>query len=255
MGVDAAPITVDEVNVTQVPSANSTISMFWSNINTLIVNEGYVAGEGAVTEVSQRSSISHMRGPITNLVQTETMNEVTETINNQNAVVLHLIGMPGSGKTQLVRYISEEFPFNHRESLLIKWAVQCKDSEHDVKTQLQKLADKLHAHGFIPKELSDTMKDELDMNGVESLVNALLDSQASVLIVVEDQEKPNLVLRDFVRNLITAPYHGASKVHLYVTSKKINSLFSNDEFQDILKSFDGDASALKCTRKFVNGFN
>ena len=240
---------------------NSNVMVAHSNVQNLCIVEhhhhhyyGENVGSQIPTEQSP-TSILRTRGPRADLVPTETFNEIIQEIKDQQNVVLYLTGMPGSGKSQLARTIGEKFPFDDTENLSIKWHIQCKDKGHDVTTELEKLAKELNAHNFISEMASQTIINDFNGDGAGALVNAVLDSQATVLIIVEDLEEPSMILRNFVRILQKSQKNNAAKIHVYVTSKRRSSLFSDDEFCKIANISDNGSRKLMCINKRTSGFN
>ena len=174
--------------------------------------------------------------------ETKTYRDILDKIKDKKNCILRCWGVPGSGKSEIVRKLAVEFPFtNGKKSIakgVVKWHIQCKDSEHDVIEELQKLTDELFKKGHIQeKETCDSIKNELRENRCDKLFHQLQSCSFHVLIIIEDpdpyEKNPNKnLLQDFLRKLSSNDsqlFINDVKMHLYITSRKSNPILHKDE--------------------------
>ena len=166
--------------------------------------------------------------------KTQTYKEVLQDVETTDVLILFCHGVPGSGKSQLVRLIAEKFPFNNLEAnVQIKWHIQCKDSGHDVKEELKNLAEKLFKNSHVSLRKYQLFKDELTADVAGTLVEKLVECDVPVLIVIEDPDKNKdaRILNDLFRSVEKnrAKSNANSKFHVYITSRTKFSLLSEDE--------------------------
>ena len=155
------------------------------------------------------------------------------------------MGPPGSGKSEIVRTLADEFPFTNDNKgttkNVVKWHIQCKDSEHDVKDELQKLTDELFMNVY--KEKKTTYKSityELQDNRCDRLFHELQSCSFPVLIIIEDPDsiKKNSskdLLHDFLSKLSSNDsqlLNNDTKMHLYLTSQIDNLNLNDDDTED-----------------------
>ena len=173
------------------------------------------------------TSIIRVRSPFSNkMVLTETFIQIREKIKNEATVILQCYGVPGSGKSETIRKLAEEFPFeNSSQEVFVKWHIQCKDSGHNLQKQLKNLTKNLLKHSMItdPDQHKDIVEN-LETNDSIEFVDALVKLKIPILILVEDppeEQKP--LLRDVCTNLkLNAKKRKkiSQKIHLYVSSRK-----------------------------------
>ena len=190
---------------------------------------------------SDPSPISRLRQPISHMKETKTYKKIFKKIEEQNMCILHCWGVAGSGKSQIVRKLAESFPFTFDDKKspsknVIKWHIQCKDSEHDVNKELQKLTDELFKNAHIQnKETYQSIKDGLNDNECDMLIQTLLSCSFPVLIIVEDPDpdshKEKKLLEDFLRKLFHSSLEPRFKptMHFYITSRTGNPILKEDE--------------------------
>ena len=174
-----------------------------------------------------------MQLPLRNLQETGTFQNIFDEVKGKNKFILQLHGVPGSGKSQLVRYLARKFPHTeattsnnpNSSSLSIKWHIQCKDTKDDLNEKLLKLAEKLEEEGFIEKDarLKNTLEESFRKDQAKHLVKLLLGCKCKVpiLIIVEDPpEIARNLLQHFFQSLnqcFQSTVH--STFHIYVTSR------------------------------------
>ena len=177
------------------------------------------------------SSIIMVRPPMrTNVVTTKTFQLIREKIEKEMIIILQCHGVPGSGKSEIVRKLAKEFPFendSYEVDILIKWHIQCQDSGHDLKEKLKELAEKLLKNSFIRNQgKCQNVLDNLEENNnnTKLLVDVLMNTEVPVLIIVEDPSNVQIaLLKDLCANLrdcAEKQKSHAKKVHLYISSRK-----------------------------------
>jgi len=139
-------------------------------------------------------------------------------------MIVHCCGVPGSGKSEIIRKLAEAFPFTNgikENTNFIKWHIQCKDSGHDLQQELKVLAEKLLKNSDkVNQDKYQKIVDNLNKHKAEELVNVLLEINVPILIVVEDPpaERKAKLLQSLCRNII---HHSNKKKHL----KKVPYLY------------------------------
>ena len=147
-------------------------------------------------------------------------------IKNKRKLILHCCGVPGSGKSQLVRALAKKFPYFNATSCgsskCIKWHIQCKDTGDDLQKEFQHLMERLHEQYFTRvNDIWQNMENEFRKNQANKFVEMLLNCKVPILIILEDpNDKDKFLLQDFFRHLdkdfqenICTPFH------VYVTSR------------------------------------
>ena len=174
----------------------------------------------------------------------KTYGEIFDEIKNKKKCILHCWGVPGSGKSEIVRQLAQEFPFTNDSKGttkdVVKWHIQCKDSNHDVKKELQKLTDKLFKKVYKEKKTTyEFITNELQDNRCDRLFHELQSCSFPVLIIIEDpdpiEKNPSKdLLQDFLRKLSSNDsqlLNNDTKMHLYLTSR-IDNINESKEYQN-----------------------
>ena len=219
--------------------------LLWFLIKEIVINRSLMNKTLVFSDASlNQSSILRLRQPVSHMKETKTYKKILKKIKKENMCILHCWGVSGSGKSQIVRKLAERFPFTYNDKRsssknVIKWHIQCKDSRHDVNKELQKLTDELFKNAHIQnKETYQSIKDGLNDNVCDMLVETLLLCSFPVLIIVEDpdpdsyEEKQNIkLLQDFLRKLSRSSLEpeGKPTMHFYVTSNTGNPILIEDE--------------------------
>ena len=183
----------------------------------------------------QPSSIERFRQPVEGLVRTETLTAIRKRIKEERTVILHCHGVPGSGKSQVVRKMSQEFPFNsshlEKDDVLIRWHIQCSDSGHNVQEELKDLSRRILQNSFsVTEEQCQNVIDNLKMNEAGKLVNLLVEIEKNVLIIIEDpSEDDQKILHSLCRNLSKSVSLPSKKIHLYIATRKSKSFLSPNQ--------------------------
>ena len=178
-----------------------------------------------------------MREPLVNLQETEKFRSTLDKVTGKNKYILQFYGVPGSGKSQLVRFLAEKFPYTEvatsdepNQTLFIKWHIQCKDTKDDLSIELLKLVEKLQVEGFIEKNtsLKHALQENFRKDQAKHFVKLLLASKVPTLIIVEDPDGTarNLLQHFFLSLNLCCQTSVYSKFHIYVTSRSKSAVIS-----------------------------
>ena len=176
-------------------------------------------------------------------METEIYQKIRSAIRKETIKILHCHGIPGCGKTHIASSLAESFPYeNASGSRVIRWYIQCQDRNDNVKEKLKKLADELLGDSLITCEKNANIKADFDNDikdpaiGTEKLVQALFECDVNVIILIEDlEENDRKLLHDMCVHLQRASSRTGegkqrrNKFHMYITSRKAESLFSDQE--------------------------
>ena len=186
------------------------------------------------------SSIDQVRAPRSDFKETETYCEIYNNIKTKGVWILQCYGVPGSGKSQTVLNLAKKFPFIENEDDVdpkkyVKWHIQCSDSKHDVKQELQNLAKEMQKQSFFADCDYYSINEALEKGRAGPLVNSLFICDAHVLLVIEDPEGSNEdLLVDLCRKLHTKASDNAHcRFHLYMTSRRRQQIMSEVEIKNI----------------------
>ena len=198
------------------------------------------------------SSIENIREPVSNVTATEKFKSIFNTIKDESVYILQCYGVHGSGKSQTALQLARKFPYFDSEDqnqLIIKYQIECSDSERDVKTELQTFAENLQRCGYISKDKVYDICGNLDKNLSGPLVNVLLnDCEANVLLLIEDPEDTDKqLLSDLYRKLHAKFCHNRKfKLHLYITCRKEDQILAKEErnilHSELMTGFSEDES-------------
>ena len=174
--------------------------------------------------------ITRVRQPIEDMILTETYKSVLADAEVKIAKILHCHGVPGSGKSEIVRKLAENFPFAEDSSEgLIKWHIQCKDSGHDLLQELKVLTEKLlKQSNKVDQEKHQKVVDNLSRLEANELVDVLIDINLPVLIMVEDPPFEERLLVSLCKNLRDRSRIETitKKFHVYISSRQSISLLT-----------------------------
>ena len=160
--------------------------------------------------------------------------KIRKNMKCMKKVVLHCHGLPGSGKSQIVRKLAAEFPFSQKTNeIVLKLQIKCQDCRDNVKEELQNVTNQLERKNFITENDKEDLKKCLANDSTDNFVDILLNQKFPVLIVVENPElnTSKALLQDFVRKLSANSYEnkGEPNLHLYIASRTESSVLRKDE--------------------------
>ena len=180
-------------------------------------------------------------------------------LQTKQIAILHCYGLPGSGKSEIVRMLAKKFPFVNESSTVssksvIKCHIQCKDSGDDINTQLKELVKKLEA--YLDKNMFQNIQKDIDNGFSNSLVQTFVKLSHPVVLVIEDPDSKiysQSNTKKLFKNLLSdvaecTKSNPQSKIHIYVTSHT-NSLMDSEESSQILSNNN------VFIKKHVQGFN
>ncbi|XP_077969336.1 uncharacterized protein LOC120345199 isoform X2 [Styela clava] len=154
--------------------------------------------------------------------------------------IIHLHGMSGTGKSQIVRGICKVLDESNRSYLL--WHMQCQDGSNLLKLGLERLIDKLDDCSIIDVILRRTLLEELQNNRTKTLVNKLTTLHTKILLVIEDITDDEKVLaRSLVQSLSTL---ATQSLQILIASPRKDVLYTEEDI---------DAMNYYYTKR-VNGF-
>jgi len=150
-----------------------------------------------------------------------------EQSKNHNVSILHLYGIPGSGKTEVIRKLAQDFPYDTHDEVTVKKEVDLSDNPDDLRTSLKNLLKEMLDHNLVLEADYKSACMSLDKGNSQALVKALRDSNAPILILIQDAQEAN---QDFLNDLVSSLKQVASvkPIHFYITSNVKSTLHIQD---------------------------
>ena len=191
-------------------------------------------------------NIFSMRRPKAGMVETKTLRDMISALTDKNVAFLHLYGLPGSGKTQLVYKLGEHF----RAMMPLSVVFDLDINRSDTREKLKTLVDDLRKENYLQKNESQLIQSDLENNKADKLLDVLFESPACVLVAFRHVQENDDLLRDFVRGMKEKSWNqGAPKFYACITSRKRFSMFSRTEIEDL-----NVGGYFLCERQQVRGF-
>ena len=186
-----------------------------------------------------------MRKPVPYFEETEKFTSIFNKLQNIPIAILYCYGLPGNGKSEIVRMLAKNFPFvgksNPASKNVIKCHIQCKDSGDKINTELKELVKKLKA--YLNKDELQNIQKDIDKGLSKSLVQTFVKLSYPVVLVIEDPElKENSqnntknLLESLLWDIVECKKENLkSKIHIYVTSC-VEPLVDSKESSQILNN-------------------
>ena len=176
-----------------------------------------------------------MEEPSGDLQVTDTFNRALDKVKAKIKIILYCYGVAGSGKSQLVQSLAVKFPYtatlndSSSNSPTIKWHIQCKDTEDDLKKQFLKLAEELAENGYRKDINLKSLKENFRKNQTKMFSKILVHCNIPVLIIIEDPtEAGRVLIQNFFQSLrqyfLSTNQHIQTKFHVYITSRSKSSI-------------------------------
>ena len=179
--------------------------------------------------------------------------------------ILHLYGIPGSGKTEIVRKLAEKFPYSscgeRNSEVVVKYEIDCSDCGEDVGESLKQLLDKLLNKNLLNDGAACRYASvELDKIRTQDFVKLLAQARVPLLIIVQDpNQQDKELLQDLLASCKKCTF--TLPVHVYVTSKSKEAIcdcrqyevtgFSMEEGLDMLQVSQVSPNEQNAARKLV----
>jgi len=156
---------------------------------------------------------------VKDFVESETFTIIKQELRKKNSMVLHLHGLPGSGKSATVRKLAAEFPFDNDKQFFINYLVECSDSSEDMEDCLNQLLREMMDCGLVHnKTACDRASELLKKKRSQSFVEILSEASIPMLIVIEDpHEKDMDLLNDLIFTINYKTF--SSQMYFCVTSQ------------------------------------
>ncbi|XP_076815971.1 uncharacterized protein LOC143461914 [Clavelina lepadiformis] len=221
------------------------VSIEGSNVT---IGDGIQGSRGPARQAPPKpSSVDLLRQPIQHFTETSCYTKVLKLAQTNNVLILHCHGVPGSGKSEIIRKIAKQFPFYGEDvgedAVHVKWHIQCHDSGHDVKEQMTSLIGSLRKHAILPPEDDyQGIIQAIEENTAQPLITALEKANIPVLLLLEDINK-NEDSMEFTKDLLRS-LNSKCKFHIYMATRDKSVGLSDSERKDIPHYY----------LKHVNGF-
>nr|XP_002126104.3 uncharacterized protein LOC100178506 [Ciona intestinalis] len=217
---------IDAQQITNPPAIDAErmsndLNISGSTVGTVVYQPMTVINQLQEQQSKSLSSIKRYTQPITNFEETKKFLDVKRIAQCQQKVILHCHGFPGTGKSEIVRKLAQEFPYVDTFPLYVKWHIECDGREHDIKEKLQELVKSMHKHNLLPESTPhQNIIEDLNRNKAGSLVDAMCATKVPVVIILEDVVQSNSALYiDFLRSFNNAEEQDAP-FHVYITTRK-----------------------------------
>ena len=176
----------------------------------------------AETERQLKTPVENFRRPTKSFVRSKDFKEIKKTQLGKTTSVLHISGLPGSGKSEIVRQLAVEFPYAGGESIYVKYQIDCSDNSEDTVEGLKHMLDTMYDNNLLERSSRwKTACSCLERSCTTSYLKLLANSSVPILLIVEDPpEKDRKLLEDLMCVLDDSETLQCQKLlHVYITSK------------------------------------
>ena len=163
------------------------------------------------------------------------------------SAVVQCFGLPGSGKSQLILQQAENFEAMH-DTNSVNYYINIK--ERSVTSGLKDLVGDMKNNKFLLEEVAQSIIFDLQQNTAGRLADALLESTASVLIIIDNLGGNDKLLRDLIRRVETKAHTSSCMFLICITSRQRYPLHSETEIQKMNQN-----EYFSYVTKQVHGFN
>jgi len=166
--------------------------------------------------------MKNFRQPSKYFVRRQFLENIKATLHNKQIFILHLWGLPGSGKSDIVLSLAQKFPFNGNTSIFVKHQIECSDEKESIVDSLKNLLDVMHEHRLLKRDERWKMAcSNLEQNRFSYFLDLLVSSHVPILLIIEDpQDEPKELLEDLMRAV--DHLHCKEFFHVYITSNPRN---------------------------------
>ena len=176
----------------------------------------------------QKASILDVRNPQGNFLERMDYKEIkTEQSQKTTLSILHLYGIPGSGKTEIVRQLATDFPYDSDESIMVIKEFDFSDSTEILQIRFEDFLKQMLDNNLIEGTTAyRSACSSLENGNTKSSVKLLHDANIPILIIIHDPLKQDQsLLDDLVSSLKNvASSKTTNPIHLYVTSNSRRTL-------------------------------
>jgi len=170
-----------------------------------------------------------VRQPLRGFVETAAFEGVKSKVADKLGAIVHLYGIPGSGKTEIVRNLAQKFPFGQglsTEEFVVKHEVNCNDGCEDIVDSLNILLEEMLGRNLIDNRSAlQAVCTGLNKSLTQPLVDLLARAAIPVMLIIQDPpEHYRLLLDDLAASIRNKQC--CHRIHVYVTSNN-RGAFSN----------------------------
>jgi len=179
-----------------------------------------------------KSPIIKTRLPMPGFTQREAYRNIKVKQKDQHASILHLYGIPGTGRTEIVRKLAEEFPYQGNEMLLVKYEIDCGGDHADIARSLGDLLYEMLSQAFgtnnsaVKYACAGLLEDSPQL-----FVKLLCEASLPIVIIIQDPPKESKKLMDSIVLCLKDATH-SKPVHLYVTSNSKSTLYHQSNIEE-----------------------
>ncbi|XP_076817294.1 uncharacterized protein LOC143462874 [Clavelina lepadiformis] len=165
--------------------------------------------------------INQIKQPIESFYETKKYQSLLENAYDLKTLILHCYGLPGAGKSETLLKLGAIFP--HRftsDDKTIKWQLNFKSSSDDERKELKQLLDDMRANSYFQNDIKyQEIIRGMANNIAAPFVDALQDSGAHILLIIEDKRCDTKFLTDLIR-CVSNRQPTQNKFHIYMATRK-----------------------------------